>query len=175
MPLGMNRLVTCALLALACGGQTTSAEPVTTSGSETPNSSESEPTPEPERADVFVMAPFTMTDSGGTSISMSADGVVTIPGQPEARGPRFFTNGDIQADGEVIATVLPDGTFRAQNGSVIGVIAEDGSVTIGEHSLSFGPDGGLIGGNPDGPTMTLSPADTPAKRQAMALLILLTI
>lgn len=157
------------VLALACGGgdDSETVDPIdeTTTGDETTTEVSS---------DVLVIAPFTLTDSGGQSISMTAEGQLTME-ERDRPGPLFESNGNITMDGDPLGTITADGTFTASTGEHIAVIAQDGSTTVGEYSISWSADGTLAGGNPDGPGMTLSPADSPAKRAATAVLLMMTM
>lgn len=123
----------------------------------------------------FVVAPFTLLLDQGTA-RVDADGRLTMDGVPEVQ-VEFRPNGDIMSEGERIASVSADGTYRNSAGTIVTQISEDGSMTFQDHAFSFGPDGVLRGpgdlGRDGGPGATLSPADSPAKRVAMSVIILL--
>ena len=156
------------VLALACGGGSddTTVEPIAdTHGDETATE---------VARDTLVIAPFSLTDSGGQTIAMTAGGQLTMEDQ-ERPGPLFEANGNITMDGDPIASISADGTLTTSAGEQIAVIAADGSTTVGEYSVSWAADGTLTGGNPDGPTVTLSPADSPAKRAATAVVLMMTL
>ena len=156
-------------LALACNGgdETETVETTeTTTGDETTTVEVS--------TDVLVIAPFTLTDSGGQAVSMTAEGQLTME-ERDRPGPLFEANGTITMDGDPLATISADGTLTASTGEQIAVIAEDGSTSVNGFDVSWGPDGVLMGGNPDGPSVTLSPADSPAKRAATAVVLMMTM
>ncbi len=157
-------------LALACGGDD---ESQTTTTTETTTGEETTTTTTVAQ-DVLVIAPFTLTDSGGQSISMGADGRLTM--QDETRsGPLLQADGTITMDGDPLATVSADGTLTASTGETIAVIAEDGSTSINGFNIYWGEDGTLVGGNPDGPGLSIDPADSPAKRAATAVMLMMTM
>ena len=178
----MTRTATLFLaLALACGGgdtdnETDTAE--TTSGDESAETSDpatSDPIEPGAAGEVWVLMPFTLTDSGGQSVSMDATGLVTVPDADREATIQLHPDGRVEVDGNVVLTMAPDGTLADDGGEAIAQIAEDGTTTVAGRTVSFGPDGMLQGGNPDGPSMTLTPADTPAKRAAMTVLLMLTL
>lgn len=119
---------------------------------------------------VMVLAPLTL-HIDESRVDIDAAGRMTV--QQEGVHIEFRSSGEIFVDGERVASVSADGTYRTAQGMVIGQIAEDGSMTFNERSFSFGPDGVLLGTNGH-PVVTLSPTDTPAKRLAMSAVILLT-
>ncbi len=165
-------LVLAALATLHCGGGA-SPEPAPVSATDTAGDTAPEtPTPVMEHSDqVVVLSAFTLREASGTAAHVSAEGTMTVNGEV---GPTMRSTGQITMEGELIGIMTPDGHLTLQ-GQPIGVVATDGSVTVGEHQLSFGPDGRLLGGNPSGPQMILEPADSPSKRAAMAFLLLLTM
>lgn len=155
-------------LVLACNGgndEAPTTDTTTTTGAETTTE---------VSTDVLVIAPFTLTDSGGQAISMTADGHLTME-ERDRPGPLFEPDGTITMDGDPIATIAADGTLTASTGEQIAIIAEDGSTHVNEYDISWGADGTLMGGNPDGPGVTLSPADSPAKRAATAVVLMMTM
>lgn len=155
------------VLALACngGGEEETQTVDTTTGDETTVEVSS---------DVLVIAPFTLTDSGGQAISMTAEGQLTME-ERDRPGPLLEPNGTITMDGDLLATIAADGTLTASTGEEIAVIAEDGSTSVNGYDVSWGADGMLMGGNPEGPSVTLSPADSPAKRAATAIVLMMTM
>ena len=161
----MNKQLALALaFALACGANSAPVEEVandTTSGDEAagPDS-------------VFVLAPLTLTDSRGAVVRVDAMGRLSMDGQ-EGSSPVFSANGEISVDGQLVASVSMDGVLRTAAGQEMAVIALDGSAAIGGITLSFSADGTLMGGSPDGPRVTLAPTDSPAKRLAMSVIIMM--
>jgi hypothetical protein len=159
-----TRLVLALAFALACGGNSAAPEgdvADSTSGAETA-----------APANVFVLAPLTLTDSRGAMIRVDATGRLSMDGQ-DGPSPVFAANGDISVDGETVATLSSDGVLRTAAGQEMAVIGLDGSAAVGSLTLHFGADGTLMGGNPDGPGITLAPTDSPAKRLAMSVIIMM--
>lgn len=117
-----------------------------------------------------MLAELTMTDTGGQTLALHADGSVELDGGTNIS---IDPDGRVTADGEVIAVL--EGNNVVANGQTVATISEDGTGQIGDRRVSFDETGALVGGNPDGPGMTLSPADTPARRAAMLLLIVITL
>ncbi len=170
----MNKLLSLSLLfALACGGST--VEPVSAVDEATSETDLSTVEIVDVNVGPWVVAAFSLTDQTGSQVTVDADGALQVSGQSGEQSPQFFADGRVEVGGELVAMMSSDGTLRRANGAVIATVGEDGSTTVGDQSLSFAQDGSLVGGNPDQP-MTLSPADSPAKRLAMsALLLMMTI
>lgn len=161
-------LVANLLLTLACGGNETPPEAAEeTAGAETLAEVAEAAT------DAWVIAPFTLTDSGGQVIGVDAEGQLRVEGT-EGELPRFMRNGDVVADGETIIR-MRDGVLRTPAGDELATIGVDGSATVGDAQVGFGPGGEVLGGNTDGPGVTLAPADSPAKRLAMTVLLMMTL
>ena len=127
-----------------------------------------------EAAAVFVIAPLTLLDDSGRSLALDAEGVLHL-GAEDTPAPHFWSTGEVTLDGETVARMSEDGVLRTNGGSEIAVVEEDGTARIGEQTLRFNASGELVGTHPGAPRVTLSPADSPAKRVAMAAMILMTL
>jgi hypothetical protein len=116
-----------------------------------------------------------LTDSGEQALTVDAEGRLTIESEDAIPSPQFMPSGEVIVDGETIGRMSPDGVFRIADGEELASIGVDGVTTVGELNLSFGPDGVVVGVNPNGPGVTLAPADSPAKRLAMTVLLMMTL
>ena len=158
----------------ACGGSTgpepvAENDPATTGGEADPAAGSRS-----EGVTPWVIAPLTMTDSGGQAMRIDAEGILSVDGND---GPtvQFHSNGDITVDGERVGQMALDGVLRLADGTVVATIGPDGVTEVDGRAVSWGPDGTLVGGNPSGPGITLAPADSPAKRLAMTALLMMTM
>jgi mono/diheme cytochrome c family protein len=142
----------------ACGGGTQSAPPP-------------EPQPEPAAPAILKITAIKITDQGGQSIQLHEDGRVELSGKGVVA--TMYADGRlVTADGKEIK-LAPDGTVSLGGEALPGKIGDDGSLTVGDKTVSIGPDGTLVGGNPQGPTMKVEGATEPmAKKAAMFLLVL---
>lgn len=170
----MKAALTLALsFALACGGSEDSTAPTadTTSGAETPEGA-SESAGLAGVLSPLVLAPITLTDGRGAAVRVDANGQLSMDGQ-EGPAPIFHSSGDITMQGQTLATISSEGVLRTAAGQVVAVIGPDGAADIGGLNLTFAADGTLAGANAEGPGITLAPADSPAKRLAMSVIILM--
>lgn len=171
----MKAALTVALsFALACGSSEESTAPAadTTSGAEAPESGASESAGLAGVLSPLVVAPITLTDARGAAVRVDANGQLSMDGQ-EGPAPIFHSSGDITMQGQTLATISSEGVLRTAAGQVVAVIGPDGAADIGGLNLSFAADGTLAGANAEGPGITLAPADSPAKRLAMSVIILM--
>lgn len=169
----MKAALTLALsFALACGSSEDSTAPVadTTSGAEATDTSGTAGLS--GLLSPLVVAPITLTDAQGAAVRVDANGQLSMDGQ-DGPAPVFSTSGEITMQGQTLATISSEGVLRTSAGQVIAVIGPDGAADIGGLNLSFAADGTLAGANAEGPGITLAPADSPAKRLAMSVIILM--
>jgi hypothetical protein len=126
---------------------------------------------QPASAPVLAIEALRVVGTEGVAIELRSDGTVIAGGQEAAQlGP----DGRLVTGDEVVAAIEADGKLIGHD-RVIGNVAEDGSATLaGGETLGFDASG-KVEWNREGVELRLDPADSPAKRAAMMLIIVLMI
>ncbi|MBX3247547.1 MAG: hypothetical protein KF901_10255 [Myxococcales bacterium] len=141
---------------LACGGPEPESAPASIVS-----------TGEERAAPTFVFAPVGVLDADNDGIEIAADGAMSVSGRPFGR---WSTDGDfVDDEGTLRLQVTAEGVLRTADGVMLAQLDGD-ALRVGEHTLSVGADGIVQGVPEDAPPLRLVPADSPARRVALASL-----
>jgi hypothetical protein len=117
----------------------------------------------------LTLAEFQLTDGFGRPMTVSADGVVTLP---------LGVWGHVKPDGTVTRAngtergkLLPDGRLLDADDQPVATIDADGSAEVDGVVLRFDEHGKLVGEG-SVPDIALKPSDSPARRTAMLVVLL---
>lgn len=153
------------LVAAACGG---SSKPATT-----PENTQT------EVASQLALAEMKLIDVNdqNKALLIHADGTIEVEGKKPAK---VTPDGKLVAleTGETVLELQADGSIKdVKNNKVLEVkLSADGSVTMGDKTVSFDASGALIGGNPGAGQVRLEgAADARHRRTAMFVLVALTM
>lgn len=153
------------LVAAACGG---SSKPATTPANTEAQASSQLTLGEMKLIDV---------NDQNKALLIHADGTIEVEGKKPAK---VTADGKLVAleNGETVLLLQPDGSIKdVKNNKVLEVkLGPDGSVTMGDKTISFDASGELVGGNPDAGRVRVEGAtDTGLRRTAMFVLVALTM
>lgn len=108
------------------------------------------------------------------SLMIHADGTIEVEGQKPAK---VTADGKIvtMADNQTQMTLDPDGSIKGPHGADLGAkLGADGSLTMGDQTISIDDMGMIKGGNASAPQLKIEGAtDANLKRTAMFVLIAL--
>jgi hypothetical protein len=118
----------------------------------------------------LVLAPFKMTDPMGRTMEVTADGVATLP---------LGVWGKISSDGMVVdgkgalRARVSGGRVFDSSGAEFARLSADGTATAEGHTSRFDGEGRFDLGT--GKAMLISPADSPARRTATLVLLIVLL
>ncbi len=109
-------------------------------------------------------------DDSPQAVLIHADGGVEVDGEVIAS---LGTDGRMvmHHTGEVVLELDADGNLRDAHGAVVATMADDGSVTVGDRTMTVAADGMVLGTNPNGPPMKLEGATTDGQRRTAMLVM----
>jgi hypothetical protein len=114
---------------------------------------------------VLTLADFKLMDELGRPMNVTAEGVVTLP---NGEWGRIGHDGTVTDAAGKLRARLSDGLVVDPRNQAFAILAEDGSAKVDDVELRFDEGGKLVGGSS---AITLTPANSPARRAAMLVVL----